>query len=249
MRVSEPILKTSMSGQGVLEVVLCRPTVHNAINRELSAALLAALHEATSSGDARAILLRGDGPSFCSGQDLKEPAPEDHVQRLQDTCRTLRGGPPAVAAVHGHAIGGGAELAFACDFVVASSDASFRLPEVELGLAPGGGISMFLALALGPSRAASLLLLGEELTVQAAHKAGMIHSVCEPAALPAVSRALAGTLAGGDPDAMRRAKGCLRSAWSELYETTYGSEWHAMVEAGRERWSRSSGGEEGVLAP
>lgn len=235
---SGPAVTTSISASGVLEIVLSRPAVHNAINSEVSSLLLAALEEGRSNRAVRATILRGEGPSFSSGQDLKEPASPDHTERLQDICRALRTGAPAIAAVHGHAIGGGAEIAFACDFIVASSGALFRLPEVEIGLAPGGGVSLFLMSAAGPSRAARLLLLGDELSARQADEAGLVHSVVEESEVLARSRALATTLARRDPTALRRAKLCLQSAWAELYETAYRTELRAMNAAGQARWSR-----------
>lgn len=229
-------VKTSISANGVLEIVLSRPSVRNAINRELSSLLLAALEEGRGDPAVRATLVRGEGRSFSSGQDLKEPASADHIRRLQDICRALRTGPPAVAAVHGHAIGGGAEIAFACDFIVASSGARFRLPEVEVGLAPGGGVSMFLVSAVGPNRAARLLLLGEELAAREAEEAGLVYSVAAESQLLAEARALANTLARSDPSALRRTKLCLQSAWAHLYETAYRSELDAMIDAARLHW-------------
>lgn len=233
---SGPAVKTSMSANGVLEIVVSRPAVHNAINREVSSRLLAALEEGRSNPEVRATILRGEGPSFSSGQDLREAASTDHIRRLQDICRALRNGAPTIAAVHGHAIGGGAEIAFACDFVVAASGARFRLPEVEIGLAPGGGVSMFLMSAAGPGRAASLLLLGEELTARQAGEAGLLHSVVDESELWVTARALANTLARRDPAALRRAKRCLQSAWAKLYETAYATESEAMIAAGQAHW-------------
>lgn len=227
---------TSISANGVLEVVLRRPSAHNAISRELSSSLLAAIEEGRSNREVRAIILRGEGPSFSSGQDLSEAPTAADIERLQAICRALRTGPPAIAAVHGHAIGGGAEIAFACDFIVASSDSTFRLPEVELGLAPGGGVSMFLVSALGPNRAARLLLLGEKLSAQTARSAGLVHSVTDDSGLLAAARELADTLARSDPAAVRRAKACLRAAWTELYDAAYSSELKAMLGASRDRW-------------
>jgi 2-(1,2-epoxy-1,2-dihydrophenyl)acetyl-CoA isomerase len=230
-----PPLLTSLSAAGVLEICLDRPSVHNAMNGELSLALLDALDDIRARDDIGAILLRGAGPSFCSGQDLKETPSDEHAARVQDICRKLRDGPPAVAMVQGHAIGAGAEIAFACDLIVVSPRASFRLPEVEVGLAPGGGVSLFLVTALGPARAAQLLLLGEGVGAAEAVDLGLAYAMSEEAGLLADARRLAEKLAERDVSAMRLAKRILNFAWLDLYEKAYAAELEAMLSTVRAR--------------
>jgi enoyl-CoA hydratase/carnithine racemase len=237
---SSPPLLTSLSAAGVLEICLDRPSVHNAVNGELSLALLGALDDVRTRDDVGAILVRGAGPSFCSGQDLKETPSDEHARRMQDICRKLREGPPAVAMVHGHAIGAGAEIAFACDLIVVSPRAAFRLPEVEVGLAPGGGVSLFLVTALGPARAAQLLLLGQELGAAEAVDLGLAHAMSEETELLADARCLAEKLAARDALAMRLAKRVLNLAWRDLYEKAYAAELEAMLSTVRAR-AKTSG--------
>ena len=97
---------------------------------------------------------------------------------------------------------------------------------------------MFLVSAVGPSRAARLLLLGEELGAREAEEAGLVYSVAAESELLATARALANTLARSDPSALRRTKLCLQSAWAHLYETAYRTELDAMIETARLHWPK-----------
>ena len=129
----------------VAVVTMNRPRSLNALNPSLIHALRASVARAQDE-DAGALVLRGAGRSFCAGHDLKaaEPSSEqellENIEALQDVARLLRSGRlPAVAAVHGHAVGAGCELAFSCDLVIAAEDATFALPEVGVGLSVGVG--------------------------------------------------------------------------------------------------------------
>jgi enoyl-CoA hydratase/carnithine racemase len=95
---------------------------------------------------------------------------------------------------------------------------------------------MFLVTAVGPNRAARLLLLGEGLSAQEAHEAELVYAVDDESELLGRARDLANRLARSDPTAIQRAKACLHSAWADLYETAYRSELKTMVEAGQARW-------------
>lgn len=140
--------------------------------------LLTALDRATST---KAVVLGGRGRAFCAGHDLKENPEGDsraRIERLQEVTRRLRNLPqPVIAAVHGYAIGAGAEFALGCDLVLAAEDAIFAFPEASLGLSVTGAASRLLPLIVGPLKAKELLLLGERVDARTAHRLGLVNAV------------------------------------------------------------------------
>ena len=165
----------------VAMVWLNRPKRLNAVVPALVDDLLEALDTAGRSG-ARAVVLAGRGRAFCAGHDLKEPTPDGdsraRLDRLQDVTRRLRTLPqPVIAAVHGYAIGAGAEFALGCDLILAAEDAVFAFPEVSLGLSVTGAASRLLPLVVGPLKAKELLLLGERVDGRAAYDLGLVNAV------------------------------------------------------------------------
>ncbi|MEU3765439.1 enoyl-CoA hydratase/isomerase family protein [Amycolatopsis keratiniphila] len=165
---------------GIAVIWLNRPERLNAVVAELVDDLLEAL-DAASKSDARAVVLAGRGRAFCAGHDLKEPTPEGdsrpRLDRLQDVTRRLRGlRQPVIAAVHGYAIGAGAEFAMGCDLILAAEDAVFAFPEVSLGLSVTGAASRLLPLLVGPLKAKELLLLGERVSGTEAANLGLVNA-------------------------------------------------------------------------
>ncbi|WP_037317735.1 enoyl-CoA hydratase/isomerase family protein [Amycolatopsis orientalis] len=165
---------------GIAVIWLNRPERLNAVVAELVDDLLEAL-DAAARSDARAVVLAGRGRAFCAGHDLKEPTPEGdsrpRLDRLQDVTRRLRGlRQPVIAAVHGYAIGAGAEFAMGCDLILAAEDAVFAFPEVSLGLSVTGAASRLLPLLVGPLKAKELLLLGERVSGTRAHELGLVNA-------------------------------------------------------------------------
>jgi 2-(1,2-epoxy-1,2-dihydrophenyl)acetyl-CoA isomerase len=197
----------------VARLHLNRPERLNAVVPALTEALLAGLDTARADG-ARAIVLAGRGRAFCAGHDLKEPEPvEDdrqaraRLQRLQDITRWIREFPGIVlAAVHGYALGAGAEFAFGCDLVVAGADAHFGFPEVGVGLSVTGGISALLPVLVGPFRAKELLALGELLPAARAAELGLVNRVTPVGEHESVALALAHACADRPPIALELAK-------------------------------------------
>ncbi|EME63638.1 enoyl-CoA hydratase/isomerase family protein [Amycolatopsis decaplanina] len=166
---------------GIAVIWLNRPERLNAVVAELVDDLLEAL-DAAAKSDARAVVLAGRGRAFCAGHDLKEPTPEGdsrpRLDRLQDVTRRLRGlRQPVIAAVHGYAIGAGAEFAMGCDLILAAEDAVFAFPEVSLGLSVTGAASRLLPLLVGPLKAKELLLLGERVSGAEAYELGLVNAV------------------------------------------------------------------------
>jgi 2-(1,2-epoxy-1,2-dihydrophenyl)acetyl-CoA isomerase len=195
------------TADGVLRVTLDRPEVLNSFNAAMAAELRAALDAAAADDAVRAVILTGAGRAFCAGQDLAavlprdgEPAPDlgdvvrDCYNPVVRAIRALE--KPVVAAVNGVAAGAGANLALACDFVIASEAASFVQSFVHVGLIPDSGGTWMLPRLVGLARATQLAMLGEKLSAPQALEWGMIYAVAAPEALLERAGALAGRLAG-----------------------------------------------------
>jgi 2-(1,2-epoxy-1,2-dihydrophenyl)acetyl-CoA isomerase len=175
--------------QGVAAITLNRPDVLNSFNGAMALEVRQAFSAASADVTARAVLLTGAGRAFCAGQDLAEvmpkegPAPDlgDIVARgYNPIVRTIRQlDKPVVCAVNGVAAGAGANLAFACDFVVASSDASFVQSFSKIGLVPDTGGTFFLPRLVGMARATALMMLADKVSAQEAVTIGLIHRVVE----------------------------------------------------------------------
>lgn len=210
-------------------LVLDRPDVRNAINDELLDALLAALGAVAASAaasvtDVRAVVLAGSGlEAFSAGMDLRERARfsdgelrDQHV-RIASLIRLVHELPvPVIAAVEGFALAGGFELVLACDLVVASSAASFGLPEVRVGIIPGGGGARLLAWSAGDARARDLVLTGRRLPAEEAEAWGLVTRVVRPGEALAWALELAASVAAGAPLAVREAKAAILNARPSL---------------------------------
>jgi enoyl-CoA hydratase/carnithine racemase len=202
---------------GVATVTLNRPEALNAISTELALALAEAVEPLATDPGVRAVVLTGAGErAFCVGADLKQRAGfDDHgwfVQReaFRRGFAAVRRCPlPTVAAVSGFALGGGAELALACDLIVAATDATFGLPEVRLGLVPAGGGTQLLARRVGRSAARDLVLTGRRVDAEEARRLGLADRVVPRGEVLAAATALAAEIAGNAPTAVRMAKWAL----------------------------------------
>ncbi|WP_410581494.1 enoyl-CoA hydratase/isomerase family protein [Amycolatopsis sp. lyj-108] len=200
---------------GIALIWLDRPERLNAVVPELVDDLLEAL-DAAAHSDARAVVLAGRGRAFCAGHDLKEPTPEGdsrpRLDRLQDVTRRLRGlRQPVIAAVHGYAIGAGAEFAMGCDLILAAEDAVFAFPEVSLGLSVTGAASRLLPLLVGPLKAKELLLLGDRVSGTKAHELGLVNAVLPADDLMDTALAWAARIAAHPAAAATMAKRALDS--------------------------------------
>ena len=198
----------------VLRVTLARPERRNAFDAELIAELTAAF---AGAGDARAVLLAGEGPSFCAGADaewMRSSAELSYDENVEDALRLLRlleaidGCPaPVVARVQGHALGGGAGLVACADVTVAAAEAVFAFSEVKLGLIPAV-ISPFVLAKIGPSAARRYFLTGERFDAATALRIGLVHEIAADLD-PAVERIVAEIVTAG-PEAVRAAKRLVR---------------------------------------
>jgi len=203
--MSEPSIRLEIA-DGCAVVTLNRPDRLNSFNPEMHQRLRDALDEIERQDDLRAVLLTGAGRAFCSGQDLAErratpdsPPPDLGASldaNFNPLVRRLRALPkPIVCAVNGVAAGAGANIALACDVVLAARSASFIQAFCKLGLVPDSGGTYFLPRLVGSARAMGLALLGDRLTAEDAERMGLIWKCVDDARLAADSRALAGHLA------------------------------------------------------
>ena len=228
---------------GVATITLHRPEVLNSFTRPMSAELQTALRRAADDAAVRAVLLTGAGRAFCAGQDLAEAMPENApAPPIEEIVRTsynpvvlaIRALPkPVVCAVNGVAAGAGANLALACDIVLASDTASFLQAFVKIGLVPDTGGTWTLPRLVGPARAAALAMLGEKLSAADAQAMGMIWRVVPADQLMTEARAVAERLATQPTRAIGLIKRMLDASATNGLEAQLELEAALQGEAGR----------------
>jgi enoyl-CoA hydratase len=182
---------------------LARPEKHNAQNAVLAGELTTLLDSLVEEHALRALVLLGEGPSFSSGLDLDDAPhgfPGDHVERLASVPF------PTIAAIRGHALGGGLELALACDVRLGTPNCRLGFPEVSRGLIPSWGGTQRLTRLVGPGLASEMILSGEAIDGERAAAAGLLNRVVADDALERTAEALAETMARQAPLAARFAK-------------------------------------------
>ncbi len=207
----ETILTTLQDG--VLEITLNRPEQLNAINAKCREELMQVFLAARDDPAQRVLLITGAGRAFSAGADLKdgsvtEPPVESVESRWWGDYRSTLAslGKPSIAAVNGFALGGGFELALACDLRLAANEAAFAAPEINLGSMPAGGATQRIARLAGLGRAMELVLLGERIDAAEAHRIGLVNRVVAADELLPTARAWAKKLAAKAPLALKYAK-------------------------------------------
>lgn len=201
-------------------ITLNRPEAMNALSVQLRAELAAAMRAAEADPEVRVVVLRGAGDrAFCAGADIKEfvevPSPPAYRQaRVPESWITpfdlTR--KPIIASIHGYCLGGGLEVALACDIRIAAEDAQFGLPETGLGIMTGVGGSQRLPRMVGLAQALDMILTGERIDGVRAREIGLVTRVVPRAELAAETEALALRLAARPPMAMAFAKEAVRAA-------------------------------------
>ena len=222
--MSDTILVERRTGNGGawVEVTLNRPDRLNSFNDEMHLALRAALEAARDDG-ARAILLTGAGRGFCAGQDLgdRDPAKMDGPPDLSITLtnfynpliRLIRSLEfPVICAVNGVAAGAGANIAFACDLILAARSAKFIQSFAKVGLVPDAGGSWQLTRRLGEARAKALALTADPLTAEQAEQWGLVWKVLDDDQLMEEARNLAEKLAAGPTIGLGLTKAAINAA-------------------------------------
>lgn len=199
---------------GVSLLTINSPRTMNALNSEVLGELECALFELNLDDSIKVVVLTGSGEkAFVAGADIKEMSEMSSVeahqfaqkgQRLMLLIEKMK--KPVIAAVNGYALGGGLELALACDFIYASEKAKLGLPEVTLGVIPGFGGTQNLARRIGSSRANEMTFTGKMLTAQKACEWGVVNEVCAPEELLAKAMETAKAIAGVGTLAVRYAK-------------------------------------------
>ncbi|HTR12779.1 MAG TPA: 2-(1,2-epoxy-1,2-dihydrophenyl)acetyl-CoA isomerase PaaG [Roseiarcus sp.] len=238
----QPVLLESLEG-GVLTLTLNRPDRLNAFNFALHQKLAEALKRAAASDDCRVVLLTGAGKGFCAGQDLTDRvvAPdgarpdlgESIDKRYNPLIRTLRALPmPVVCAVNGAAAGAGANIALACDIVVAARSARFIQAFARIGLIPDSGGTWFLPRLVGEARARALMMLADPISAEDAAAWGMIWRVVDDDELMGVAHEIAQRLAAGPPHAYGLIKRALAASASNSLDEQLDLERDLQREAG-----------------
>jgi len=196
-------------------VTLDRPATLNALSFDLLDDLLTALEALDADPACRAIVITGAGErAFAAGADIRELAPQTSASlaeggRFGNWDRLAAIGLPLIAAVRGFALGGGCELAMACDMIVAAEDATFGQPEINLGVMPGAGGTQRLTRAIGKARAMEMILTGRSMTAAEADAHGLVSRVVPAAATVDVALEIAGRIAAMPPLAVRAAKAAI----------------------------------------
>jgi len=240
-----PVLVDHLADGRIALITLNRPHADNAITTEMGARLTEAVETIAVRPAIRVVVLTGAGTkAFSVGSDLrqrKNMTKEDWLRQRQDfdrtlyTVRQLR--KPVLAAVNGVAYGGGSELAQSTDFIIASENATFGQPEAMLGLAAGGGSPALLPRLLPPGRAMQMLMTGDPIDAQEAHRLGMVNEIHPPGELMDAAMRIAEKIAGNSPTAVQAVKRAVRLGEGQPIEQSIAimmdSHWRSAVHPDR----------------
>ena len=213
---------STVDGKGIATLTLTNAKAMNIIGTPAILELTEALATLRARSDVRVLVLRGSGDkAFIGGADIYEmstltpPAAEAFITRLKNLCEAVRSFPvPTIARLSGWTLGGGLEVALACDLRISSTDAHYGMPEVAVGI-PSVIHAVLLPRLIGTSRATWMLMTGETIDAATAHQWGLVHELSDPVALDTCIAELAGKLAGFGPAALRQQKALMRS-WESL---------------------------------
>lgn len=203
---------------------LNRPDALNALNQALLGELCGALEEADSNDKVRCIVVTGSEKAFAAGADIKEMSTMSYVDvyttnlfaNASDRILAIR--KPIIAAVSGYALGGGCELAMACDFIIAADNAKFGQPEINLGVIPGMGGTQRLTRYIGKSKSMDMNLTGRFMTAEEAERAGLVSRVVPGKKLMEEAMGAAQKIA----EKSQLAAMTVKEAVNRSYETTLG---------------------------
>ncbi len=219
-----PSIQVDMHG-GTATITLKRPEVFNSFNRDTALAFQAALDDCQQRAEVRCVVITGEGKAFCAGQDLQEvtdpQGPEltsivrDHYNPIIEKIRALE--KPVIAAVNGVAAGAGANIALACDIVIACQSASFIQAFSKIGLIPDSGGTFFLPRLIGFQRASAYMMLGDKIDAAKAEEIGMIYKMLPDADFADEVKRLAAKLAEMPTTGLAYTKKALnRSLYNDL---------------------------------
>jgi enoyl-CoA hydratase/carnithine racemase len=210
--MEQPVVLEERQDQVVL-LTLNRPEAMNSFNVSMLRGLKERLEALQFESDVRVIIITGAGKAFCAGADLKERATLSE-QQVKEFIFTIRNtftfieslNKPVIAAVNGVALGGGTELALACDLRMASASASMGLTETRLAIIPGAGGTQRLPRLVGRGKAKELIFTGRRVDAEEALQIGLVNKVCPPSELLAECRAMAAMICETGPIAIQQAK-------------------------------------------
>lgn len=236
----------------VAYIILNRPDVFNSFNREMALSLQKILTDCSTDNAVRAIVITGNGKAFCAGQDLKEVTDpdlnpgfrkilEEHYNPIIQLIRTIE--KPIIAVVNGVAAGAGANIALACDIVLASENASFIQAFSKIGLIPDSAGTFFLPRLIGFQKASALMMLGDKVSAVEAEQLGMVYKVIAPESFTEEVNKLAETLAEMPTKAIGLTKRLLNQSMTNNLENQLALESDLQIEA-----SSSNDYKEGVTA-
>ena len=202
----------------VAEIVLERPAALNAISTAMAREIAAVVAAIAADASVRAVVLASlSDKAFCVGADLKErhALTDDELRRQRPVARSAYRGVldmpvPTIAAVHGYALGGGCELALACDLIVADETAEFGLPEVSVGVIPGGGGTQLLARRVGWGRAADLVFTARRIDAEEAYRLGLADRLVPAGDDRKTAMDIATAISRNSPVGVRNAKKAMR---------------------------------------
>src|SRR5690554_41352 len=221
-------------------ITLNRPEVFNSFNREMALALQNTLDACAQDSTVRAVLLTGNGKAFCAGQDLKEvTTPEinpgfkaildEHYNPIISRIRSIE--KPIIAAVNGVAAGAGANIALACDVVVASEQASFIQAFSKIGLVPDSAGTFFLPRLIGFQKASVLMMLGDKVSATEAEELGMVYKVISAENLSEEVNKIADTMANMPTKALGLTKRLLNQSMTNTLEEQLDLEGKLQIES------------------
>jgi len=230
------------ANDGILTITVNRPEALNALNTEVLSELHDAFYRANSAADVGCVILTGEGKVFVAGADIAQMCT---LSMQEGRAMTIKGQEVmnliesldkiVIAAVNGFALGGGCELAMACDFRVASEKAKFGQPEVNLGIIPGFGGTQRLPRIVGKGMAKYLIATAEMITAEEAHRIGLVEKVVPADELLMESEKIARVILSKSPIGVKMSKLCVNNGMkmdiisgvsyeAEAYVSTFGSE-------------------------
>ncbi len=225
----------------VAKIILNRPDKFNSFNREMALQLQEALDKAAADKNVRAIYISAEGKAFCAGQDLSEAMNPDgpgiqkivreHYNPIIKKLREIE--KPIVCAVNGVAAGAGANIALACDIVIAGASSAFIQAFSKISLIPDSGGTFFLPRLIGLQRASALMMLGDKVSAGDALQMGMVYKVVEDAKLAEEGMTIAKTLAQMPTKAIGLTKRLLNASLFNSLEKQLDLEETTQVEAGQ----------------
>jgi len=225
--------------QGAVAIItINRPEVRNALNPAALAELRAELSFVGRNPAVACAILAGEGGTFTTGDDLTETAAMDDagfaamIEGFQSITTALRAMPmPVIAAIEGYAVGGGLEIAAACDLRVCAEDTVFFCPETQLGLLLSNGSSSLLPRLIGAGRTRELMLTGHRFDAAWAERAGLVNRVAPSGGALAAALAMAEEIAGNQPRAVRTTKRLLNRVEDDEVAGALAAETLASLEA------------------